>query len=348
MFVWISLIIYVFFINIIMSKIKIKNKNKYFLIFAGIGIIFIMGSRNHLTGVSDINVYYNYYDYISSISFKDIFQCNPYGFELGYVLLNKVSSLFFHNPQTILYLEAFICVLCTSYFIYKNSQKMFDSLMYFMCFGCMMFALSGFRQAIAMSICLVSIEFIKQKKILPFSILVLIACMFHQTALIFFISYFLINSDFKIKHISVLILFLLLVIVFNNEIIFIANNVFNRHYEGYIGSSFNGIMYVIIDLLIIVMAIITKNENNNRNKIGINMTILSLIFFILGYFVEISQRISWYFLYGTIVALPNLYTLIENKRNQEVVRLLFLIFAIILFIYRFSNNQYSNYEFFWN
>ena len=348
MIVWISLIIYVFLINIIISKIKVKDKNKWFLIFAGLGVIFIMGSRSHLTGVPDINVYYNYYDYISNIAFKDIFKYNPYGFEVGYILLNKVFSLFLHNPQTILYLEAFICVSCTSYFIYKNSQKMFDSLIYFICFGCMMFALSGFRQAIAMSICLVSIEFIKKKKFIPFFILVLIACTFHQTAVIFFVSYFVINSDFKIEHISALALFFILVIGFNDKIIFIANNVFNRHYEGYTGSAFNGIMYVIIDLLIIAMAIITKKNNNNKNKIGINMTVLSLIFFVSGYFVEISQRISWYFLYGTIIALPNLYTLIENKRNQEVVRFLFLIFAILLFIYRFSNNQYSNYEFFWS
>lgn len=346
MCVWVCLIIYIALVDIIINKSNVKDKNKCFLIIAGIGIIFIMGSRSYLIGTNDIKVYYNFYDYISSIPFKDIFKYNIYGFECGYVVLNKIFSYIFSNPQAIIYVEASICILGTEYFIYKNSQKSFDSLIYFICLGSMMFALSGFRQTIAMSICLVSVEFVKQKKLIPFLLCIMLACSFHQTAIVFIISYFLINKDFKMQHVSILIGIMIFVFAFKNQIISFANYILGRNYGGYIGSAYNGISYVIVYLIIIIMAIITKKEHNNINKIGINMTFLSFVFFTLGYYVEIAQRISWYFLYGNIIALPNLYMLSKDK-DRKMIRGFFIILAIIIYLYRFSNNLYTDYHFFW-
>lgn len=345
--VWINMLIYITIVYLIVSIFKVKNKNKWFLIFAGIGIIFVMGSRKHLGGVNDVEIYYNYYKYITNVPLKSIFINDPYQFEYGYILFNKLLSLISQNPQTILYAEATVCVSCVSYFIYKNSKKTFDSIIYFICLGSMMFMLSGFRQSIAMSICLISVEFIKEKKLIPFLICILLAYSFHQSAIIFLISYFIINSNFKLKHNLFLISIFMVVLLFNEQIILIANRLFNRNYSGYVGSSFNGIMYIVIYIIIILMSLITKKENNNDNKISLNMTILSSIFFVFGYFIEISQRISWYYLFGVSSALPNIYSLVSNKKSALIIRVMFLTLAIAIFVHRFSNNVYSEYIFFW-
>lgn len=51
------LLIYIIIVDIIINKLKIKDKRKDFLIFSGIGIVFIMKSCNYLIGNSDIKVY---------------------------------------------------------------------------------------------------------------------------------------------------------------------------------------------------------------------------------------------------------------------------------------------------
>lgn len=110
---------------------------------------------------------------------------------------------------------------------------------------------------------------------------------------------------------------------------------------------FNGLMYIVVDVLILGMAIISKTKNVNKSRIGINMTILSFLFFLIGYSSEIVQRISWYYLYGNIIALPSLYEITKQKKYQNIVRFSFIALAILIYYYRFSNNLYTNYLFYW-
>lgn len=231
MIIWVGLIIYFFIINLIVNKLKIKNKKIAFLVLAGLGTIFVMGTRSSTLGTGDVKTYYDYYKYIINIPFDNLVNRNIYGFEIGYVYLNKFFSIFFTNPQAILYIEASICVICVSIFIYNNSNKVFDSFIYFICLGSFMFALSGFRQAIAMSICLLSIEFVKRKKIVPFIGVIILASLIHKTAYIFIFSYFIINNEFNVKNIVVTMVISILALMFQNQLISIGNQVFDRNYS---------------------------------------------------------------------------------------------------------------------
>ena len=83
--VWISLLIYVTIVYFLTNILKIKNKNKWFLIFVGIGIIFVMGSRKYIGGINDVVIYYNYYNYNSPAGI-----CQPQNCELAVrQILNK-------------------------------------------------------------------------------------------------------------------------------------------------------------------------------------------------------------------------------------------------------------------
>ena len=58
---------------------------------------------------------------------------------------------------------------------------MFMSILGFMSFGLMQFYLTGFRQSIAIAICLLALEMAEKRKLLSFIVFLALAISIHQT-----------------------------------------------------------------------------------------------------------------------------------------------------------------------
>ena len=194
MAVLLGLLLYITIIKLFMRKLDSNKKKKTFLLLSGIGIVLVMGCRYpEYKHVTDLKAYYDYYRIIGQLDWSNIF--GVYSFEPGYAILNKFLSIFISWPQFILFFEGAFCVFCTSYFIYKNTDEVYDSLFLYITMGLFSFHLTSFRQSIAMSICLLSVELIKKRKFVPFLILVFLASTIHRTAILFIFAYFFINND---------------------------------------------------------------------------------------------------------------------------------------------------------
>ena len=123
-------------------------------------------------------------------------------FEQGYIFLieflNKLSPSFW----TFIILYA---VLVTTVSI--NLQKKYAvmplfCLLLYVCTS--LFSLFLVRQYIAMMLCLLTLPFILNKKIVPFILLTLLATTIHRTAFIWFLMYFLNYAKIDFKTISIL------------------------------------------------------------------------------------------------------------------------------------------------
>ena len=343
--IWGLLLIYIFILKIIIGKIDTEKKVNIFLLFSWIGITLVLGLRYpYLQKETDLQIYYNYFNSVSNISWNKIFEFyNSSNFEIGYILLNKLLSCLIKWPQFIIIFEAAFCSFCTIYFIKKNSKDAFISILLYLSMGMMTFQLTAFRQAIAIGICLLSIELIKKHHFVRFLLMVLRATSIHKTAIVFIISYFLINKDFKISHIFISCIGIFIVSLFANNIITIGNNILNRNYNTYIGNSYGGIVNIIIYLLTIITGLCLKNKN--ENKIGINMTIIGLTLYCLRYIVLVVERISFYFTAGAIISIPNEIILLKDKKKYILITEIVLV---ILYFYRLSYSDYGQYIFFWN
>ena len=162
MIVWAALIAYLMILKFTMGKLANDKKRKRFLIFSSIPIILIMGLRYpEYEVVYDLAGYYFFYELSSQLPLGLLFESSR--LEPGYVLLNKILATIVPWPQFILFAVAIICVSGFSYFIYRNSKDPFLSLIFYVTLGAMTFQLTAFRQAIAITICVLSIELIKKK-----------------------------------------------------------------------------------------------------------------------------------------------------------------------------------------
>lgn len=348
MFVWIGLIIYIFVVKFFVGPLRSKEKQKRFLIWAGIGIVLIMGARGHeYAEVYDVWVYYHFYEDIAQAPWREIFEVS--GFEPGYVLLNKLLATLVPWAQMILIVEAAFCVYAVSRFIYLNSEYPFECIYFFITLETMAFYLTAFRQAFAISICLLSIELIKKRRFKTFCLAILVAASFHKTAIVFFPAYFFVCRRLSVRQ-KMFLLFAVLVIGLNAKTFLMLGNAWlGFDYDSrYIGNRYGGIVPILIYLIITAYSFgFFKGKYKDNANVGVNMTLIGLGIYICRYSVQILQRMSFFYTPGSIIALPEVINHVREPRLRFSLRTLAIILAFILFLRRIGYSEYGNYQFFW-
>ena len=192
---------------ILMNIIKTKSINyddrrkKNYIIICGIIMALIIGLRYKGVGSDDTAFYYNNWEMMSMVSWRDFPQILQsvdleYGYQISVWLLSHLLSW----GQWVLLLSGAFFSLSVCLFTYRNSKNPVMSLIVFNCLGLFNFMVQGLRQAIAMSICLFAYEQCKKNQFIKFILLVAIACLFHASALVFILVYFL--SKFKLNTIQ--------------------------------------------------------------------------------------------------------------------------------------------------
>lgn len=346
------------------NKKNNTNKKAYILI-----VFVVLFSISAFRSVNIGNDTWDYFFMFKKFgSSNDIFNTSL-NIETGYIILNKILYTVSRNTLILTtFTSAFIIGIFTK-LIYKKSKIIWLSVLLFINLRFFYFTLSGIRQSIALAIIILSYKFIKERKPIRFTMMVLLASTFHLTALAFLLIYPIskINFDRKVM-IRYIAISSFLFLFFDYVINFILK-VFPK-YKVYLTSSyFEGIKLAsIIDffvLLSIFIFIYLLTENNSRNKdikirqdnssneknITLHMTSLALCFSFIAINASLVRRTGLYFFIFTIIYIPNV---IYNLKNKDLKMLLIYLVVIITFIYNMIILIYRPewqhvypYEFFW-
>lgn len=117
----------------------------------------------------------------------------------GFWLLIKIIGLFtnsfwvFRTTIFIIFFSLF------SYVLYKNVKHISLAYLVYFGLGFLQFDLCILRQSIAVIICFIAFKYVKEKKILKFTLLVLLAATFHKTAVLYWMVYPISNVIIKIS-----------------------------------------------------------------------------------------------------------------------------------------------------
>ena len=77
------------------------------------------------------------------------------------------------------------------------------------------------------------------------------------------------------------------------------------------------------------------------------MTFVGAVFYLMRYTgVGIAERISYYFMFGQIIALPNAISRFD-KSVSFAIKCVVIFLCIALFAYRLSSDGLVSYRFFW-
>jgi hypothetical protein len=154
------------------------------------------GLRNHTVG-TDTDSYVYLFQSGPTSGYNEAFE---FGFVYIYRIVSTISGEYWLALTTVSAIVVFISLVS----LRRHSTTFELSLFIFITTGIYSFQFNGARQAIAMSIFMLSFKYIWQRRPVSFLLVVLIASAFHISALVTLPAYFLASRTFSTKRVVLL------------------------------------------------------------------------------------------------------------------------------------------------
>lgn len=336
-------------------KLQTLHRNNYhvYIALCGTLIALVSGLRTYHTGSPDTRAYADAFDAMRLFdSFKTYYDL--YLADNGFLL----SESFFHifvfllgritdNAHWLVFLTSVYITACTCFFIKENSCDAPLSIVMYICLGLFTFNMNGMRQALAMSTCLLAYHFTRERKIIPFAILILVAMQFHKTAICFAPVYFLPllkNSQGN----WVLFLFGLVIFLFSlDKLVLTYNDMSGKDYIATESATGGGLVVILLYIGGLVLAALQPQILEDRwTRVAMFGTMVGLASYITRFLSnQLMERVSYYFFYFLLLLVPKAIDSLDDK-EQEVVKVLFVLGCILLLTYRNMNGGFRDFHFF--
>jgi transmembrane protein EpsG len=287
------------------------------------------------------NDYMAYLEIFQNINSYRVFRPDLIEYEFGWLLLNRIFGSFGFFAMNVV-LAAFSCyVLFTFIERYVPHQYYwFAVFLYVFQPSHMLILSSAMRQAIAVSLFLLAINFIIKKKVLAYLLLILIAALFHHSALLLFPLILLgfVNWHIKFIHTLTITIVFMIPFFFLKEVLHHINyftTQFFEQYSSYVPQEFSevnvGLGFALRILIYLIVIYHSEYEINEENKLLFKIVIISILMTPLGLAVQLISRLNLYVLPAYMAVFPFIFI----KLKKAEIKLLFIVIIILLTLYDF-------------
>lgn len=302
------------------SVTKIDKKKRWFCTFMSIFLPSLFAGLRYGIGTD----YFNYLSIFNQINSSYL----KVDGEFLYIIINKITRNLGLNFQFVL----FVTSLITTLFIYLALKKYKNDLniglgMFIYMMMYYQISYNAVRQIAALAILLYSIQYITERKLLPFTLSVIAAIGFHNTAILFYPLYFLNwlfgTSEHKILKIVILSFMIMLAINFSKILYPIFSKVGTLSYyaDSYLYSTREfelriGLFIRTVPLILPGIIFWNDLKQDNRMMLIFHILIFGCIALIMAYSsTNYTERISYYFLNTQIIFVPYIFrkSLESNK-----------------------------------
>ena len=273
--------------------------------------------------------------------------------EPAFALLCKVVNTFFGSFQWLVIFAALLSILPVMLFYMDNVEYPMTTIALFMFCSVFYMYFSGMRQVIAIGLGVVAYYFTKEKKLIPFFLVVLAAYLFHRSAIVLVVMYPVYRLRLMKRSVIFIAIGMILVYVFNKPIFSLLYTLIHD-YEG-LGDSNTG-AYTMLFLLILFCVfsfVITDEDDLDQDTIGLRnfllLTTAIQMFVPLNFLV---MRMGYYYMIFLPITLPRLMTIASLRwraTSTAANLVLFSFFSLRFVLYAASQNTLHifPYHFFW-
>jgi transmembrane protein EpsG len=315
------------------GRYKHGLKLSLFTVFVFLALRYDFGNdyMNYLDSFSDINSY----------SFFDTTLLSTKNVEWGWIYLNRIFG-----P---LGFFAMIAVLAafTSFILFRFIKKYVPSQYYWFAVFLYVFSpyhmlvlSSAMRQAVAVVLFLLAIDFIVQKEVVKYLIIISIATLFHASAgflfPLFLLGFF--KQQIKFRYILIILTLFALTVINYKEFfkpIEIITNEYFQFYSSYIkGADYEvklGLGFVLQLMIYIVLLFFSQYDTDERNNVLYRIFVISLLISPIGMVTSMAGRFDFYLLPVMMAVFPIIFTRIKKAD----LRLGYICIIILLTIYSF-------------
>ena len=322
---------------------KVKNISYWFSVFV---ITIIFSARDYSIGAGgDTEAYVEAYKQIGNL---DFYQMMQFGWEPGYVVLNKLIYILFNgDDRCFVILMSILIILPIAKYIKQISPLPNFCLLFFIASGGFIHV-GLFRQMLAFSIILYGFKYLKSEScgysnLIKFAAIICMASLFHLTALLFSFVYF-IKPKVTVNALFMSFLVSLLVYLFGASIYDFLIKLSRINYAMITDGGLNKSIFL---YCVAVLALVfCKKAINDNYKVDASlfMTVVALQPFCLVF--GLASRVLIYFELSIVIVMSVLLNAFLGKGNRAefvmCVNLLVIYLAYQMFIY----SKYQQYMIF--
>lgn len=358
-------ILYLYVLSVI-GKCSGKNADRLMLQISCMILLFFMGMRGLRIGV-DTKFYGFVFSQFSDIPWSKIFTATTYAtaaktwqfdFEPGYRLLNKVLSIFGNSTQIITFFNSFLIIVLLYAWVRREAPNQMLSIWLYVTLGFFQTEMNVTRNAIAIFIVYLSFRYINDKY--KYFLLVILASMFHKSAVIFLPFYWIYhNAKLDVKKMVAYVLSGVFIGINFQLIGPIIRKLLPLGLEKYFTSSNDkaealmvGLMYAaIVGFLLFFMNKAERYQSIRDNQMGSWMFTINISFFGLNIGLGSAARMAAVFGPYIIVYIPQLLESITDENDRKRVTWFIIFISGIQYVLRLQINNIGKtmpYRFFWN
>lgn len=348
---------------------KCEKKKSYSYTLVMMLPLYILTAFRDLTIGADTYSYYRTYNLISQSSdLKSALISSR--MEKGYIIVNYLLSKIGCTYLGFQVIISLIIYTSLFFFINKYSVNIGFSLFAFLSLRMAFGPMNTIRMWFAIAIILLSNKYVINRQPLKFAILVLLASLFHTSALIYFVMYIVYDKVIEKKKAMVILIMSLGIGIIGRPFFAMLTNLIGK-YSGYLESEYfttenniavylNILIDVCFGLLIYVCYMnnsdVLHDDSNSTNaalststfRVLSYGTLLLIAIDLIGIGNTIMSRVASYFHIYHILTIPLSIFFLKGKRKAMyyiIVCLLLVIQFMVVMIYRPQWNFVTPYQF---
>lgn len=338
-FVMVGVPAFVSIVGYNLSDRRLRNR----LVLASFFLIWLvlLCFRKESVGV-DTNNYHLLFNTVSKMSFNDIFaKAFRMEIEFAYYFLLKLLTLITSDFRVIIVFHA-LASLIPLWFLYRNNalQNSYLTIVIFLSLGLFGIYFSAFRQVLAMTFMVPAYYFTRNKKLLLFLLMVLLAFNFHHSAIIMALLYPIYHLNLRFNtSLLIVVPFIVLVYFFREPIFSWLSAFFGSMYTGTIKSTGAIMVFLLLAIFSVFCYIMPSGEFLDKDTVGLrNLLLLCTVLQIFAGINTLAMRLNYYYLIFVPILIPRIINS-SRESNRKVSEIAYIV-MVAFFTFWFFRQAY--------
>ncbi len=319
---------------------KALGLSLFFFIFT-----LLLALRSSDCGI-DLQNYQYYFNSYGKMSFRELIDANGrHDVEIGFRLFVKVLHFVSNDFQWFIAATAVLSVLPIWWLYRENNATSALTIALFLSVAPFSMYFSGMRQVLAMAFAAPAYQFSKEGKKTGFILSVLLASLFHRSALIMLLLYPTYRARITKNWLYVVAPSMMVVFVFNEPIFnWLLRFLVGTRYETYTMTRTGAYsMLMCLAAFSAIAIFVTSDSDRAYSDEIIGQRNILLLTTVLQFFVPLSpvaMRMNYYYMIFLPMIIPELLNS-SSKRHWNVAKLIYIVMTVF-FLANFIKSMYTS------
>ena len=306
-----------------------NGKNSGLVIFFSALPLILIAALRYDVGADYLNSYVVYFKQVLNNMMNDANRLEPL-----YHLLNQIVAWFQGDYVWIFTATAVIFFVAVYAQIFQDSPYPALSVFLLVGMGYMFVFFNGMRQLVGCSLLMFSIRYIRRRRFLPFLICVALATGFHDSCVVFIVSYWL--AKIRIRPIAAFVLTTALVVLIGPVTELLHYLISQTPYAIYFASIFDtgetAYVMLAINLVLLIFASLYYDADE-KYRTYYNFQLIALWTTIFSGRIVLMLRMLWVFGLPSIILVPIVLEKIPRDKDRKLIAAAIIVMYVIYTLY---------------